>query len=340
MGTDWLNSQVSRAEWLPGRAAWTQRGWPPDESSVFGAGIGLGSAGFWPAGGNEGSQAQDVVRTAIRSGIRVMDTATNYGHGFAEVAIGAAFRAAVLEGVVRRDDVAVISKAGYRPEGATGSPLHSIEPAFLRREIDASRRRMGLYTIDAYLLHNLEEQMVGGGSGWAAVPDALGALEAATAAGDIGCYGVAAAEGFLEDYPGFHSLERLLECARQAGGVDHRFRVVELPVSLWRREAFSTTPYTLRGSPATLLELAREAGLVVLASIPMGHGRDGRQAADFLRALFPDTGIESPAMMALQFARSAPGVHAALPGISTLAHLVDAIELTRIPRWNLEAVSE
>ena len=338
MGTKWPSSEASRAQWLPGRAAWTRGVWPTDTSAVFDPGIGLGTAGFW-SGSEEGGQAQEVVRNAIRLGVRVIDTATNYGNGFAEAATGGAIRAAVLEGLVSRDEVAVISKAGYLPESNKGTRPHSIEPSFLRGEIDASRRRMGLCTIDGYLLHNLEEQMMAGGSGWSGVPDAFNALEAGVAAGDIGCYGVAAAEGFLEEYPGFHSLERLLEYARQAGGVGHHFRVIELPVSLWRREAFSTTPYQVRGLPATLLELAKDAGLVVLGSIPMGHGRNGRQAVEFMRTLFPDTQIESPAMMALQFARSVPGVSLALPGISTLAHLMEAIELARIPRWNFSTVN-
>ena len=334
METGWPSSEAPRVEWLPGRAAWTQCERPPDKSPLFGAGIGLGTAGFW-SGSHGNRQAQEIVLGAIRLGIRVIDTATNYGNGFAEAATGAAIRAAVLEGFLNREEVAVISKAGYLPQNGKGTPLHSIEPLFLRGEIDASRRRMGLCTIDAYLLHNLEEQMMPGAPGWGAVRDAFSVMEAGVAAGDIGCYGVAAAEGFLEEYAGFHSLERLLEYARQAGGVGHHFRVIELPVSLWRREAFSTTSYKVRGSPATLLELARDAGLVVLGSIPMGHGRDGRQAVEFVRRLFPDTQIESPAMMALQFARSVPGVSLALPGISTLAHLKEAIELARIPRWNL-----
>lgn len=336
MIADWLHTEVNRTEWLPGRAAWPNPGWPPDEGSVFGSGIGLGTAGFWPGDDSRVRQAHEVVRTAIRSGIRLIDTATNYGHGFAEAAIGAAVRAAVTEGHVDRSDVAVVSKAGYLPDGGAAGPAHSADPAFLRREVAASRARMGLCTIDAYLLHNLEEQMLPGGSGWEGLPDALRALEAEASEGHIGCYGVAAAEGFLDGDPGFHSLERLLECAQRAGC--NHFRVIELPVSLWRREAFSTAPYTIRGSPATILELAKEAGLIVLASIPMGHGWGDPQAVEFLRALFPDCGIESPAMMALQFARSVPGVHAALPGISTLAHLGEAVELSRIPRWDLEAI--
>jgi aryl-alcohol dehydrogenase-like predicted oxidoreductase len=122
------------------------------------------------------------------------------------------------------------------------------------------------------------------------------------------------------------------------GGTDNHFRVIELPVSLWRRESFSATPYTVRGRPASILDVAADAGLIVLGSIPMGHKRDAGPAAGFLQTLFPHTQIESPKMMALQFARSVPGVHVVLPGISKLVHLTEAIALMRIPRWELASV--
>jgi aryl-alcohol dehydrogenase-like predicted oxidoreductase len=277
----------------------------------------------------------EVVQGAIRAGLCVIDTATIYGHGFAEVVVGDAVRRVVLEDRFDRQKIMVVSKAGYLPHTRAAGPPHSIDPDFLRGEVAASRRRMGLETIDAYLLHNLEEQIVVDGVGWAAVPDAFTALEAEALEGHIGCYGIAAAEGFRAGEPGFHSLQRLLDYAREVGGNDHHFRVIELPVNLWRREAFTTTPYHIRRRPANTLDLAAEAGLLVLGSIPMGYGRDGHEAIEFLRGLFPANQIESPVIMALQFARSVPGVHVVLPGLSTLAHLHEAIAVAHLPRWDL-----
>lgn len=337
MGTDWVNFEVGRSEWIFGQACWPGTQWPPGPQSIFASGIGLGTAGFRAGADSEGGESQAVLRAALHAGIRVIDTATNYGDGFSEAAVGIEVRGAVRAGIADRDSIAVVSKAGYLPGKHPGSPGHSLDPSFLKQQIAASRRRMGLGTIDAYLLHNFEEQVLVG-SGWTALSAAFAALEEEAAAGHIARYGVAAAEGFLFGDPGFHSLQRLLEHATRAGGVHHHFGVIELPVSLWRREAFSTTAYTVRSKPATTLDLARDLNLVVLGSIPLGHGKDGAQAVEFLRNLFPEPAIEPYKMIALQFARSIPGVHVVLPGITKLTHLSEALALTRIPRWDLASV--
>ena len=51
--------------------------------------------------------------------------------------------------------------------------------------------------------------------------------------------------------------------------------------------------------------------------------------------MFPDCPIISPAMLALQFTRSVPGIHAALAGVSTPRHVVELRELMSVPRWDL-----
>jgi len=335
MGTDWRGFEVNRAEWLDGRAASLEHGSPLCKSNLTWSGVGLGTAGFQPTNATHTRHIIEVTGAAIYSGIRIIDTATNYGQGFAEVVVGAAMRRAVLDGRLNRRDITIVSKVGYLPHALAGGPIHSIDPDFLRGEIAASQRRTGLATIDAYLLHNPEEQMASNGVGWAGITDAFRELEAAATTGHIGCYGVSAAEGFLAGEPEFHSLERLLSIARLVGGDDHHFRIIELPISLWRRDSFATTPYHIGGRPASTLDLAAQERLLVLGSSPMGGGRDASNTTDLLRLLFPTTSIKSPTMLALQFARSIPDVHGVLAGITNPAHLEEVITTMHMPRWDL-----
>jgi aryl-alcohol dehydrogenase-like predicted oxidoreductase len=334
-GTDWPDIAVAPEHWLTGRAGWFGHVRVAADKSPIGAGIGFGTARLRPGDDGTHHDAAAIVRAGIEAGIQVIDTASNYGNGLAEVAVGTALRTMAAIGAVDRDDIVIVSKAGYLPTEDPRHQGHTIHPAFLCQSIAASRRRMGLATIDAYLLHNPEEQLVSGRSGWTVLPDTFGALERAASEGAIGCYGVSAAEGFLAEEPCFHSLQRLLGIARDVGGPDHHFRVIELPVSLWRREAFMATPYLVEQRPTSTLELAAAEGLRVLASSPLGGRRDRQEATQVLRSMFPDCPIISPAMLALQFTRSVPGIHAALAGVSTPRHVVELRELMSVPRWDL-----
>jgi len=66
-----------------------------------------------------------------------------YGEGGAEEVVGAALRDAIRAGDVRREELVVVSKV-YP---------HNASRAGTRAACDRSRRRLGLDTIDVYLLH-------------------------------------------------------------------------------------------------------------------------------------------------------------------------------------------
>jgi diketogulonate reductase-like aldo/keto reductase len=104
--------------------------------------LGLGT---WRFGESQSTRAAEVasVRTALELGYRLIDTAEMYGEGGAEEVVGTALRDAIRAGDVRREDVVVVSKV-YP---------HNASRAGTRKACDRSRRRLGLDTIDVYLLH-------------------------------------------------------------------------------------------------------------------------------------------------------------------------------------------
>ncbi len=99
--------------------------------------------GCWAFGGGEywGEQSQDnvnrVVRRAVELGVNYFDTAEVYNDGRSEAALGLAIRG------LPRDRLIIGTKI---------SPSNT-EPATLVAHCEASLRRLGIETIDLYLVH-------------------------------------------------------------------------------------------------------------------------------------------------------------------------------------------
>ena len=104
--------------------------------------VGLGCNNFGMTIDAEASRA--VVDAALDAGVNYFDTAEIYGGGKSEEFLGAA-----LAG--RRDEVVIASKfshAMFLPEGQRGG-----EPAWIRKCIEGSLRRLGTDRIDPYQIH-------------------------------------------------------------------------------------------------------------------------------------------------------------------------------------------
>ncbi|MCE2532249.1 MAG: aldo/keto reductase [Acidimicrobiia bacterium] len=104
--------------------------------------VGLGCNNFGMTIDAEASRA--VVEAALDAGINYFDTADIYGGGKSEEFLGAA-----LDG--RRDRAVIASKFGHAkflPEGQQGG-----DPAWVRRCVDRSLRRLGTDRIDHYMIH-------------------------------------------------------------------------------------------------------------------------------------------------------------------------------------------
>jgi aryl-alcohol dehydrogenase-like predicted oxidoreductase len=199
----------------------------------------------------------------------------------------------------------VCTKGGYlMPEnGQVGDSMHSIEPDFLADQLSCSLCNLGLAAIDVYYLHNPEVQLRGAG-----MPEFLVRmrrasefLEEAVARGAIRYYGTATWAGYID---GKISLPELAGVARQIAGEEHHFRFVQLPFSLEIQDVLDTD----------VLDVAEELGITVIASAPLGQGR--------LRGELRD---------ALQFARSAPGIAAAVVGMSSSRHVEENLAVVSRP---------
>jgi aryl-alcohol dehydrogenase-like predicted oxidoreductase len=111
----------------------------------------IGGGGWaygWGPQDDEGSIA--AIRHAIDSGVNWIDTAAIYGLGHSEEVVGRALREIP---VAERPHV--FTKGGMVPDRARPyeEPVRSLQPASIRRELEASLRRLGVEQIDLYQFH-------------------------------------------------------------------------------------------------------------------------------------------------------------------------------------------
>lgn len=100
-------------------------------------------------GGNYGeiddAESVRAIRAMVDGGVNLIDTAPIYGEGHAEEVV----RKAVSE--IGRDKVLIATKFGSYIKGGKG--VHCSSPESVRREFEASRRRLGTDYFDIYLMH-------------------------------------------------------------------------------------------------------------------------------------------------------------------------------------------
>jgi aryl-alcohol dehydrogenase-like predicted oxidoreductase len=205
-------------------------------------------------------------------------------------------------------------------------------PAYLQSQIEQSLANMNLDCLDVYYLHNPETQaqIVGPDEFEARLRAAFERFEQNIAEGKIKRYGVATWNGFRvqPNAPGYHSLERMVELAREAGGEEHGFRFIQLPFNLAMPEALMLVNQPLRGEPVTLLEAAGALGITVVASASILQGKVAHDLSEEIRE--PLGSLSTDAQTAIQFVRSTPGITTALVGMSRREHVEENLQLARI----------
>ncbi|HET7339986.1 MAG TPA: aldo/keto reductase [Methylomirabilota bacterium] len=291
---------------------------------------------------------QRALARALERGVNVLDTAINYRHQRSERVIGSVLTAALGKRVLARDEVVVASKGGFlpfdgevpadpggyfqatyvrpgivQPGDVVGS--HCMTPRYLRDQLERSRANLGLQTLDIYYVHNPETQLdeIDRPELLTRLRAAFGALEELAAEGKLRLYGAATWNGLRADpgERGYLALADLVQAARDVGGADHRFRVIQLPYNLAMPEAFTRANQQVDGVFVSALEAARRLDVYVMASASVYQGQLTRALPPVVTEFLP--GLSSDAQRALQFVRSTPGIGTALVGMKTLAHVED-----------------
>jgi aryl-alcohol dehydrogenase-like predicted oxidoreductase len=298
----------------------------------------------------------EAVVRAVESGCNVIDSAINYRFQRSERAIGTALKELASQGY-QRDEIVIATKGGFIPydgeppkdarryfEETFSKPgiaqlsdivanCHCISPSYLLNQLDCSLGNLAVDCIDIYYVHNPETQL-------GRIPradfnirllKAFEALETAVSAGKIRLYGTATWNGYRNDTAAtdYLSLAEISAIAEKAGGREHHFKAIQLPLNLGMTEALSLSNQAFQGKTQTTLEVAQALGMTVMCSASILQGQLTRNLPEIINETFQ--GLSTDGQRALQFVRSTPGVTTALVGMKQAAHVDENLETAKVP---------
>jgi aryl-alcohol dehydrogenase-like predicted oxidoreductase len=319
-----------------------------------------------------------ALEKALVSGINVIDTSANYADGGSEELVGKVLHELVVNDQLQREEVVVISKVGYlqgqnyklsqerKKEGRPFSDLvlyaegleHCIHPEFLAEQLTMSLHRLGLETIDCYLLHNPEYYL-----SWAKtqklpkekarkeylrrIEAAFIHLESEVTSGRISYYGISS-NTFVrpQNHLEFTPLAEIWNIA-EAISPQHHFRIIEFPCNL-----IETGAVTEKNQPddKSLLEFAKDKRLGTFINRPLNaiqegrlirlsekvyQGKAARQAIEFKNkvASLDATWSNIPTLsqLALRVLRSTTGISSVLIGMRRSVYVEDVLHELKEP---------
>jgi aryl-alcohol dehydrogenase-like predicted oxidoreductase len=309
----------------------------------------------------------EALKTALRRGINLIDTAINYRYQISEREIAEALNVMFAEGEITREEVIIASKAGFIPldfpfpdnpygwiqknmidQGLASKEeividQHCMSPEYLRWSCEQSLRNLELETIDILYLHNPETQL-----GYVDVETFYNRIEAAfemfetlRSEEKIIAYGIAAWNGFLyeADHTEYLSLRKVVEIARRVGGENHGFKYIQSPFNLAKPHAYGYANQQCEdGMFYPIMHACARYGLTFIGSSPL------LQKNLFKRAFSPNVGELlntnelSDVASALQFARSAGAISAVFGAVDP-SHVIDNSVLGYIPEASIESIN-
>ena len=297
----------------------------------------------------------EAVVRAVDLGANVIDTAANYRFQRSERSIGPALSELHQRGFAR-EEIVICTKGSYLPfDGAPPRDVrqyvednfikpgiaswaeiaggaHCMTPRYLENQLDQSLRNLNLSCLDVYYVHNPESQLsaVSPDEFWKRLRAAFEFLEQSVANGKIKHYGVATWNGFRAepDAREYHSLERMVNVAKELGGDKHHFRFIQLPLNLAMPEALFFQNQKLGDEYVSVLEAAAALGVTAIASGSILQGQVARGLPEAIRDSLGS--LASDAQTGIQFVRSAPGITTALVGMSRVAHVEENLQLIQI----------
>jgi len=322
-------------------------------AGLFLSSIGIGTYLGEPDPATDKAYTDSIV-AAVEGGFNLIDTAINYRFQRSERSVGAALKRLVSRGFTR-DEIAVCTKAGFltpdgempddpneyfareflergvfRPE-EIAQGCHCMAPGYLADQIERSRRNLGVECIDVFYLHNPETQLaeLSREEFGKRIRAAFAFLETAVASGKIAAYGMATWNAFREDVksPGYLSLADMVAIAREVAPDGHHFRFVQLPFNLAMPEALMRANQTVDGKTMATVQAARALGVTLVTSAALLQGQLTKNLPPYISEAL---GLKSNSALAIQFARSAPGVTTALVGMSNVEHVKANLALVGI----------
>ncbi|MDE1875343.1 MAG: aldo/keto reductase [Thaumarchaeota archaeon] len=321
------------------------------------AGLTLSSVGIGTYLGNLDDSTDGLVsnaiKTSVKSGINVIDTAINYRAQKAERSVGKAIAEFVQSGDARREEIFISTKNGYvtndgdineefwvniqntlvKPgvikSGDISSGYHCMTVPYLQDQLNRSMKNLGLDCIDLMYIHNAAEgqlQDISKEEFAKKLKDVFEFYETQRKKGTIKYYGMATWECFRvpDNHAQYLSIIDIVNIAKQVGGQDNGFRFIQLPYNMYLDQAL--TLKSQNSNQNTILESCMQLGIGVFASVPL------MQAKLLAPNILPEFGnLSKPSHRAMQFVRSTPGIIAPLVGQKSQEHVKENLEFLETP---------
>ncbi len=335
-----------------------------------------------------------TLEKALHSGINLIDTSPTFLDGEAESLIGELLTHLVVWEDLNREALVIVDKVGYiqgshlervraLAEAGQGFPevvevapdhWHCMHPSFIEDQLTLSLSRMHLDCLDVYLLHDPEyvlQQLLAQGlpldearrTFYLRIKQAFLALEKLVKEGLIQYYGISSNGLVLPQTDARHlslaGVWRVYQdvCLQLGMGVEQgHFGFIQVPFNLLERGALEERNNLWQGQTWSVLELAGQFQLAVLAHRPL-QAFDGRQWVQLpsklsnredlsgplqalLKVPLPDPASEQQAAeLALRFSLSAPGVSAVITGMPRPPHVDQALRVLQTPFLERQASS-
>jgi aryl-alcohol dehydrogenase-like predicted oxidoreductase len=308
----------------------------------------IGFGGYRIEEGNH--EHEESLNLALRSGINLIDTSTNYTDGSSEKLIGKVLKQH------NRSDVTLVTKVGYvqgenlalaRKRMQEGKPFpemvqyqsgiwHCISPEFLEDQISRSLERLAVKEIDVLLLHNPEYYLKTEDNHpeyYRRIKNAFEYLETEVARGRIRHYGVSS-NTFPDprESPEYTSLETLVSLAEEISP-HHHFSVIQFPFNLFEPGA----AFEQNNGSTSVLEFARSKNIGTLINRPLNafHQRQLVRLADF-----PDHPLEKTAENLQKTLEDAMRLESSYPKSARDLVPVKEIAWAHILKENMNRLSE
>ena len=298
----------------------------------------------------------ESVKEAIRSGINLLDTASNYRYGMSEKEIGIALKE--LGDEVEREELIICSKGGFiqleypfpanpyewieeniiKKNLAKKEEIeldqHCMSPDFLEWSCKKSLENIGIQSFDIYYLHNPEMQFLrlGERAFYEEIEKVFQRFEKLVEEGLFHAYGVAVWNGFNSQTGELISLEKLLKIAQKVGGENHHFKYIQTPFNIAKTSIYTQETQSVAGESCTLLQAAHRLGIGVISSSSL------LQMKLFQKPFSPEVGaildesmtLQTDIQLALQFVRSTPSLISSLFGSIVPLHVKQNVQISKI----------
>jgi aryl-alcohol dehydrogenase-like predicted oxidoreductase len=300
----------------------------------------------------------ESVKQSIRSGINLIDTASNYRYGQSEKEIGIAIQEMIRAEEVKREELIICSKGGFiqldfpfpanpytwieeniiEKGLATKEEIeldqHCMSPDFLEWSCKKSLENLQVKSLDIYFLHNPEMQYLrlGEKAFYKQIEKVFARFEKLVDEGLCNSYGVAVWNGFVSQSGELINLKKLVDIAKKVGGENHRFRYIQTPFNMAKTHIYTQNTQSIDGEACTLLQAAFRLGVGVISSSSL------LQMNLFKKSFSPESGVildksmtlNSDIQLALQFVRSTPGIISSLFGSIKPLHVKQNVEISKV----------